>query len=405
VASRLAAAAARVPRDAAYLALGALLGGVWLLALALGAVVLLVLLGGLVGAPVAAWVLETVRRAGELERRQANRLLRIDVAAPAPVARAAGARARLHALATAGSTWRAIAWLVLRQPLALLAATAVWAIAWYALSLSLAPFTGALVGAGQAFRVAALVGAAALVLLIAQSLWLSSALHARLAAVLLGPSARDEVASLRTQAAELDLRAGLARDLHDSVGHSVTASLLQASAARLALARDPEFAAGALEAIEAQSRGALEELDRVLGALRSGRADVAVGGTLDSIDELLGRARTAGVALTLERRGDLAHVPPEISREAFRIVQEGLTNVLRHASGARTRVVLARTGSTLEIVVENGAGSALDEARAGGGAGLGGIADRVGPLDGSIAYGPLPDGGFRLCVALPFGAA
>jgi signal transduction histidine kinase len=220
---------------------------------------------------------------------------------------------------------------------------------------------------------------------------------------LLGPSARDEVASLRTQAAELDLRAGLARDLHDSVGHSVTASLLQASAARRALDRDPAYVERALEAIETQSRGALEELDRVLGALRSGRVDPDAGGTLDSIDDLLGRVRTAGVSLTVERRGDLARVPPEVSREAFRIVQEGLTNVLRHASGARTTIVLECAAGSLAIEVENHHGVPLEAARSSGGQGLRGIAERVGTLGGRITHGPVPEGGFRLRVTLPFG--
>lgn len=405
MASRLAHALARVRSDVAYLVLGALLGSVWLLALTLGAAVLLVLAGGAIGAPIAAWVLEAARRAGELERRQANRLLRADVAPPAPLPPEAGPRARLHALASSGGTWRAIAWLALRLPLALLVGVVLGALGWFAVSLSLAPFTGSLVGTGSGFQGAALIGAAALVLLVAECLYVSSDAHARLAVSLLGPSARDEVASLRTRAAELDLRAGLARDLHDSVGHSVTASLLQASAARRALAHDPAFAAQALEAIETQSRGALEELDRVLGALRSGRADAAASGTLGSIDELLGRARTAGISLTVERSGDLERMPLESSREAFRIVQEGLTNVLRHASGARTRILLMRTGCSLEIVVEDRGGVALAGTRSGGGAGLQGIVERVGALGGSVAHGPLPDGGFRLDVTLPLGAA
>jgi signal transduction histidine kinase len=405
VASAIGAAIRRLGRDIAFLVVGAVLGGVWLIVVGLAATVLLVLLGGLVGAPIAGAVLGLVRRLGDLERRMTNRRLRIAVPPVPAMPREGDARARLTALALAGSTWRAAAWLVLRQPLALLVGTVVGALAWFAASLALAPFTGALVGAGLEYQASALVAAVACVLLIVQSLWLSSEAHARLAFALLGPSVRDEVAALQRRTAELDLRAGLARDLHDLVGHSVTASLLQASAARRALERDPAFAARALEAIEDQSRAALEQLDRVLGTLRDGRTQSDDGRMLDSIDQLLTSSRTAGIALTVERRGDLGHVPATVSREAFRIVQEGLTNVLRHASGASARVLLERSAGSLEVVVENRRGVSLDDARSGGGEGIRGIAERAGSLGGELAYGPLPDGGFRLRVRLPFDTA
>jgi signal transduction histidine kinase len=405
VASGLVRGVRRAGRDVAYLALGAVLGGIWLCALTLGALVLLVLVGGLIGAPVAVWILELARRAGELERRSANRLLRVAIPASTPVAPEADARARLRALAAAGSTWRAVAWLLLREPLALLAGTILWALLWFATSLGLAPFGGALVGAAAGVPGAALIAAVALVLLAAQVLWASSEAHARLALTLLGPSAREQVASLQQRTAELDLRAALARDLHDSVGHSVTASLLQASAARRVLASDPAFAARALQAIEDQSRGALEQLDRVLGALRSGQIDADGEGDLDSLDRLFANVRTAGTALTVERRGDLEGVPGPLAREGFRIVQEGLTNVLRHAAGADARVTLERADRWLAISVENGSGVALDDARERGGEGLRGITERVGSLGGELTYGPLLDGGFGIRVKLPFDPA
>jgi signal transduction histidine kinase len=388
-----------------YLALGALLGGIWLCALSLGALVLLVLVGGLIGAPIAVRVLEFARRAGDLERRSTNRLLRVAIPAAAPVEGEADARARLRALAAAGSTWRAVAWLVLREPLALLAGTALWVLLWFAISLGLAPFGGALVGASAGYQGAALIAAVALVLLTAQVLWVSSEAHTRLALILLGPSAREQVATLQQRTAELDLRAALARDLHDSVGHSVTASLLQASAARRVLASDPAFAARALEAIEDQSRGALEQLDRVLGALRRGRIDAHGVDDLDALDRVFANVRTAGSALTVERRGDLDGVPGPLANEGFRIVLEGLTNVLRHAAGADARVTLERAGRWLAITVENGRGVALDHAGERGGEGLRGIAERVGSRGGELTYGPLPDGGFGLRVRLPFDRA
>jgi signal transduction histidine kinase len=392
-------------RDLVYVGLGLLLGSVWLCALALAATVMIVLIGGLILAPVAARVLELTVGAAALERRLANRLLGADLPAPRVMPAQLDATARLRSLAAAGSTWRAIAWLVLRLPLALVVATIVWALAWFAASLGAAPFSGALVGAGLGYQAAALIACGALILLVLQSLWLSSEAHARLAATLLGPSAHEQLERLEQRTAELDLRAGLARDLHDSVGHSVTASLLQASAARQSLERDPAFAARALEAIEDQSRAALEQLDRVLGTLRDADRAVPEAGGLERLDELVARTRTAGIPLSVERRGDLSRLPGPIADEAFRTVQEGLTNVLRHASGAPTRVLLARTERALEVLVENGRGSSLDVARDGGGEGIRGIGERVGSLGGELAHGPLPDGGFRLRVRLPFDTA
>jgi signal transduction histidine kinase len=392
-------------RDLVYVGLGVVLGSIWLCALVLAATLMIVLVGGLILAPVAARVLEVTVGAAALERRLTNRLLGSDLQAPRGVPAQLDARERLRELAAAGSTWRAIAWLALRLPLALVVATMVWALAVFAVSLGAAPFSGALVGAGLGYQAAALIACAALVLLVLQTLWLSSEAHVRLAATLLGPSAQEQVERLEQRTAELDLRAGLARDLHDSVGHSVTASLLQASAARQSLDRDPAFAAKALEAIEDQSRAALEQLDRVLGTLRDADRAVPGGGGLEPLDELVARTRTAGIPLSVERRGDLARVPAPIADEAFRTVQEGLTNVLRHASGAPTRVLLARTDGALEVVIENGRGSSLDVARTVGGEGIRGIGERVGSLGGELAHGPLPDGGFRLRVRLPFDPA
>jgi signal transduction histidine kinase len=392
----------------AYLFVGVLLGTAWVVAVSVGIVVLLVLAGGLVGAPVVIGTLRWLRGLADLDRRLTNRML--GLAIPQPLQPSdeplLDARERLRLIVGAPSTWRAAAWLALRLALALAAWTLAAALVWFGTSLALAPFTGALAGAGAGYVAAGVVALVAVALLTAQAIELSAEAHGLVAAALLGPSAGDEVSRLRARTADLDLRARLARDLHDSVGHSVTATLLQASAARRVIDQDPAFAARALEAIEDSSRAAVEELDRVLGVLRDGHgSDDATSASLARLDDLFDGVRTAGTALTVERRGDLDVVPPEISREAFRIVQEGLTNVLRHASGAETTVLVELTEQTLVLSIENRAGVALEIARTGGGQGIRGIAERVGALGGVLVHGPSPDGGFQLRAELPLGEA
>jgi signal transduction histidine kinase len=122
---------------------------------------------------------------------------------------------------------------------------------------------------------------------------------------------------------------------------------------------------------------------------------------LGDIDELVSRTRAAGLPITLERRGDLAAVPPAIGREAYRVLQEALTNVLRHASGASTSAVVATGADGLEIVVANEAGVAIVPGRDSGGRGLRGIAERVGAVGGTLEHGPDGAGGYRLRAMFP----
>ncbi|GGR91893.1 histidine kinase [Streptomyces aureoverticillatus] len=252
----------------------------------------------------------------------------------------------------------------------------------------------------------------------------SGALLARWAPLLLGPTPADRLADAERRAADLAVRNRLARELHDSVGHALSAVTLQASAARKLLDRDPEFVREALAAIEDTTRRTVGDLDAVLGVLREGGErgpghDTAPAPTLGGdLDGLLRRTRAGG--LRVDADVDLGApgpegadaLPPMVSREGYRIVQEALSNALKHA-GPDTAVTLrvGLDGGGLEITAENPlpdpARAEPAPARTGGGHGLRGIADRARLLGGTVEAGPVdgPDGAralWKLHVRLPF---
>ncbi|ANS64370.1 two-component system sensor kinase [Streptomyces lincolnensis] len=233
----------------------------------------------------------------------------------------------------------------------------------------------------------------------------AGALLARWAPALLGPAPEDRLAAAEARAADLAVRNRLARELHDSVGHALSAVTLQASAARRVLDSDPDFVRAALAAIEDTTRRTVGELDAVLGVLRDGDAPgTAPAPTLDAdLDGLLRHTRAGGLRVTATVAVEPGALPPVLSREAYRIVQEGLSNALKHAGGPDGRgAVTVRIGPAdghLEITVENPVTGAAP-ARPGGGHGLRGIADRARLLGGTAEAGA-ETGVWRLCVRLP----
>jgi signal transduction histidine kinase len=242
----------------------------------------------------------------------------------------------------------------------------------------------------------------ALLLLVVYAVAGLGALAALMAPALLGPSPGERIAALEAQAGQLAERNRLARELHDSVGHALAVTTLQAAAARRLLDTDPDFVRGALAAIEEAGRGAAEDLDHVIGLLREReRGRPAPQPTLADLDRLVADARAAGLEVEVEVAGAVGEVPAAVSREGYRIVQEGLTNAVRHGGWAPVSLRLAVAGRTLEIDLTNPlrAGAA---GTPGGGRGLDGMRERVALLGGRMTAGA--DGAeWRVAVRLPTG--
>jgi signal transduction histidine kinase len=200
-------------------------------------------------------------------------------------------------------------------------------------------------------------------------------------------------------------RRRIARELHDVVSHTVSVVVVQAGAARAVLDRDPAAAAEALSAIEHTGRDALVELRRMLGVLRDGHGDdgavTSPAPDLASIGPLVASLRDAGLPIELD--ADLAvGVPAGVALTVHRVVQEGLTNVLRHAQDVR------RVDVTVEIVAGRAVVEVVDDGRpagftAGSGVGLLGLRERVALHGGHVDAGPARGRGYRLRAEVPLG--
>ncbi|MER6914911.1 histidine kinase [Streptomyces sp. NPDC000594] len=299
----------------------------------------------------------------------------------------------------------------------------------------------------------------ALLLALAWAAAASGRLLARLAPRLLGPSPADRLAAAERRSAELAERNRIARELHDSVGHALSAVTLQAGAARRVLEKDPEFVREALTAIEETTRQTVGELDAVLGLLREDMNDTDTGdgdrngdgdgdrngmdkadrtaraggadGTGPGLEALAGLVSRAAPRVFLTCEDDLSTVPAPVSRAAYRIIQEGITNALRHGAdqpvdltvrvlddwrderpgGWLGRLLGRPTGPegpgvrALMIVMDNLEHPGPHRPRPGGGRGLRGIAERAELLGGRARSGPVPTAPgqscWRLLVHLP----
>ncbi|MFG2632438.1 sensor histidine kinase [Streptomyces sp. NPDC048362] len=215
---------------------------------------------------------------------------------------------------------------------------------------------------------------------------------------LLGPSAAERLAALEERTEQLLERTRIARELHDSIGHALTVAVVQAGAARAA--GDPAFTDRALDAIEETGRAALADLERVLGVLRESERPASARPTLADADRLLESARASGAEVDAEVSGPVAEVPGPVSREGYRILQEALTNVLRHAGAVPVRVRVAVTGGTLCLEVRNPLPAGIRGP--GRGSGLRGIRERAALLGGKAHTGP-DEGDWRVRAELPLG--
>lgn len=189
----------------------------------------------------------------------------------------------------------------------------------------------------------------------------------------------------------------MAREIHDLVGHSVNVMLIHAGAGRRALPDDIDGARRAFETIEQTGRTALEELDGVLGILRNSAPDGArpLPGIADLAD-LTSRFRSAGLEVQIDSTVDVP-VPLQVGSAVYRLVQEALTNTLKHASATVAHVVIALEHSGLRITVSDDGTGSTGVA----GHGLRGMAERVGLLGGTLECSDSPDGGFVVSAQLP----
>ncbi|WP_301549646.1 sensor histidine kinase [Streptomyces sp. MNP-20] len=225
-----------------------------------------------------------------------------------------------------------------------------------------------------------------------------------LAPRLLGPSAAERLALAAERERALAERNRLAHELHDSIGHTLTATTIQAAVAGEVLAADPVAARAALRSIEESARSALEDLDYVLGVLREQESETAPARTLADLPELFDRLRHAGAVVEPDLTGDLAQVQGTLSRAAYRILQEGLTNALRHGAGGPVQVRVAAAPDRLELRVVNRTGAGPGRSPGAfptSGHGLPGLAERVRLLHGEMESGADGPHHWRLAVRLP----
>ena len=205
---------------------------------------------------------------------------------------------------------------------------------------------------------------------------------------------RDE----RASSAVADERARIARDLHDSLGHSVSVMVLQVGAVRRRLRPDQEAEAQALALAERAGREAVAELRRMLGLLRE-EGELAPVPSVARIEDVAAACREAGVDVEVRTEGERRPLPAGVDMAAFRIVQEALTNVLKHARAARATVRVGYLPDAVEVaVVDDGAGGGAQVVP---GHGLIGMRERAGLYGGEVHAGPRDGGGFAVQARLP----
>jgi signal transduction histidine kinase len=198
-------------------------------------------------------------------------------------------------------------------------------------------------------------------------------------------------------------RLRIARELHDVLAHSISVINVQAGVGLALLDSDPEQAREALTTIKAASKEALGEVRQVLGTLRTrGDAPRAPAPGLDRLPELVGQAAGTGLTVEVLHDGGRIALPAGVDLAAFRIVQEALTNVVRHSGSRTASVTLAYSRGLLGLRIDDaGPATAATGNGAGGGNGLVGMRERAAALGGTIDAGPRPGGGFRVSAALP----
>jgi signal transduction histidine kinase len=206
---------------------------------------------------------------------------------------------------------------------------------------------------------------------------------------------------LAAREAVVEERARIARELHDAIAHNVSMMVVQAGAERRVVGEEGGSTREVLETIERIGRGALTEMRRLVGMLRSDAGDpLAPQPGLDDLSTLVSQIRDAGLPVELHVEGERRELPVGIELSAYRIVQEALTNALKHAGEARASVHVRYGADSLELeIVDDGSGAQTTVAS--GGQGLVGMRERVALYGGRLDAGRRPSGGFAVRVLLP----
>ncbi|GLZ79279.1 histidine kinase [Actinorhabdospora filicis] len=300
------------------------------------------------------------------------------------------------------SRWRVAAWFTLHLGVGGFLSGVTLALVPYAVMLAVTPFLGDLAvrtGLAETFAwthgLGYLVAPLILVALV-YGIALAGTMLRPLAARTLAPTPAERLAAAEAAAHRLTEHNRLARELHDSIGHALSVVTVQAAAAKRVIGTDPDFARTAMGAVEQTARVALADLDHVLGVLRDGEKSATAPRV--GLEGLPGLAASAGVPVAYVLDGDLTTVPAVVSREAYRIAQEGVTNAARYGDGGEVALSVRVTRAALDLSVGNTVGPGA--ARPGGGRGLAGVRERAATLGGTVRAGA-EDGRWELAVRLP----
>jgi signal transduction histidine kinase len=212
-----------------------------------------------------------------------------------------------------------------------------------------------------------------------------------------------EAQEAATERAAAEERRRIAREMHDVVAHSVSMMVVQAGGARRILDRDPQRAVAAAELIERTGREALTEMRRLLGVFHADDEAAAYEPqpSLRQVATLVERARAAGVPVTLDVEGTRPELPAGVDLAAYRVVQEALTNVVKHSGGAATEVRVRYGPAAVEVTVVDRGGGTMEPRLDGGGHGLAGMRERVRVYGGELHAGRRRGGGFEVRALLP----
>ncbi len=210
----------------------------------------------------------------------------------------------------------------------------------------------------------------------------------------------------RAHVAAFGERTRIARELHDVIAHSVSVMVIQAGGARTVMDSEPERAETSLRSVERAGREALAEMRRLLGVLDRGEDTRALAPQpgLADIEDLVARARTAGLETKLRVEGEPGVISPALDLCAYRIVQEALTNVIKHAGPASVTVAVRWTGQALEVDVSDDGRGPIAHPGGARGHGIAGMRERTGLHGGKIHAGARANGGFAVQARLPLAA-